>query len=77
MLGFHEYAEVESLQSLSRKRAGAPYRRDEPQGTRMVCYGFYDRWQRAPLMVGQIKYDLERVHVFSQPPTGLLTLDAS
>jgi hypothetical protein len=41
----------------------------------MVCYGFYDRWQHALLTVGQIKYDLERIHVFcnAQPQTGLLT----
>lgn len=81
MLGFREakYAEVESLQSLSRKWAGVPYRRDEPQGTRMGCYRFDDRWQRVPLIVGQMKYDLERVHVFcnAQPPTELLTSDDS
>lgn len=41
----------------------------------MVCYGFYDRWQRALLTVGQIKYDLEGIHVFcsAQLQTGLLT----
>ena len=77
VLGSHEtnYAEIESLRRLSRKWAGVPYRRDESQGTRMVCYGFYDRWQRALLTVGQIKYDLEGIHVFcsAQLQTGLLT----